>query len=195
MRILFLLYLSLISVMSFSQDIDIYKKTGNTEFKLPNIPNSMSVDEFQLLSRNTRMIDMLHAVVVPGHIHFKAKSPLAGYTLLTLRSLAYIGLLDVYAYKKLNGENLINLNPFSNSSEPAIVVNDNWQIETTDIIATVSAVVIVGTYLYDWIHGKQVLERKQELIRYKYSVKFKLENSHKTTSNSYIPAMGVAIHF
>ena len=178
------------------QDLDIYHKNSNSDFLLPHVSSAMQASEFQLLSRNLRMIDMLHATLVPGYIHFKAQSMTAGYALLTLRSLSYAAIISIYIDKKLNGESAISINPFQKDTPQGntIVINSNWQIDSKDLISTAAYAIIIGTYLYDWIHGKYILERKKELIRYKYSLKFSIEKHH-IQPNSYIPSMGISLQF
>ncbi|HKK10446.1 MAG TPA: hypothetical protein VJ939_06385, partial [Bacteroidales bacterium] len=58
------------SQQSFAQDFDVYKRSKNDNFRLPEINRDMTFEEFQLLSRNLRMKDMLYAMVVPGYTHF-----------------------------------------------------------------------------------------------------------------------------
>jgi len=72
-----------------------------------------------------------------------------------------------------------------------------WVITPSDLVEGASIFLIVTTYLYDWIHGKVTLERKQELIRYKYSIKLKLEhlNYNNGTAQNYVPNIGLVYYF
>jgi len=63
-------------------------------------------------------------------------------------------------------------------------------------IAVTSLSLVIGSYLFDWIHGRSKLEKKQQAIRFKYSLKMMSEknHTHTFTSESY-PAMAISIHF
>ena len=151
----------------FAQDIDIYQKKKNTNYKLPYLNPQMSFDEFQLLNRTLRMQDMLYAMIVPGYIHFKAKDPAMGWGVLSARMAGFGGLTYVYlkndfTFKELlntSGKNLPNYNEF----------------KTQQKIVEYSFGLIIATYLFDWIHGKHRLNKKQEMIRYKYGLKLNIE--------------------
>ena len=99
--LLSLLFIIILGSSAFSQDIDIYRKNKDDYFKNANIPSGMSFSEFQLLSRNLRLKDMLYAMAVPGYVHFKAKEPTTAYVLLGLRTAGYAGLGALYySYNK-----------------------------------------------------------------------------------------------
>ncbi len=159
-KYLFLLLLS-IGFHAFAQDLDVYKVKKNSNFELPDIPKDMTFQEFELLSTNLRMQDMVIAAVLPGHVHFKIKEKKAGYYLLGTRSLGYAG----WAYLSIKEESLLNMLFLPG-------YNYLYNISTGDkIVAYTSVVLIVGSYLYDWIHGKYILDKKQNKIRYKYAKK------------------------
>ena len=61
------------AVKSFAQYIDVFKRNLNDHFSIPQIADSMSFDEFKILSTNLRLMDAMEAVAVPGIIHFKVK--------------------------------------------------------------------------------------------------------------------------
>jgi len=138
------------------------------------------------------MMDMAYAVIVPGYIHFKAKEKKTGYILLGLRTSSYISLGAVYFSSKARGDKTIDVFN-SNAPEQQIIINENWSIETSDLIVGTAIAVMISTYLYDWIHGKYMLEKKQELIRYKYSVKLKLEENKLSFNNSKPYSVGLAL--
>ncbi len=150
-----------------AQDLDIYQKRKNSNYQLPYMNRQMSIDEFQLLNRTLRLQDMLYAMVVPGYVHFKAKDPATGWTMVGLRSagfggLAYIYLKGNYTIKELfstDGTDLPDYREFKNQKN----------------IAIASFGIIFATYFFDWIHGKHRLDKKQEYIRYKYGLKLNIE--------------------
>lgn len=126
----------------------------------------MSFDEFQLLSQNIRVKNMLYAAIVPGHIHFKAQSPHTGYWIAGVRSAALITMGAVYIQNKQEISNL--------------TFNDIIKEDDTPNYKKIfygSAAVAIGTYLFDLIHGEAVLSQKQEQIRYKYSIQISNQSS------------------
>ncbi len=178
-----------------AQDIDVYNNKQDDKVKAPDISAHMSLDEFQLLSRDLRMKDMMYGVIVPGYVHFKAKDNKTGYYLLGARSAAYVGLGAVYFSAKSDGEKWHNI--FNDDSSNDILISENWSVEPSDIIVAVSTAIIASTYLYDWIHGQYRLSKKQEMIRYKYGIKLKLEQNHNptATNNMYLPTASLTLKF
>ena len=148
-----------LSFQILSQDIEIYKKGKNDNYQLPKIGAELSFDEFELLSQNMRMKDMLYAAIVPGIIHFKAQEPKKGYWLVGLRSAAYtaVGYVLIASNEK-----------YGNARTSSWKGSDKTLYQ--DLFYGGLALGAV-TYLYDIIHGDYILHRKQEKIRYKYSLK------------------------
>ena len=149
----------------FSQDLDVYRRFTDDKVQLPQLNKSVELNEFQLLSRNARMMDMAYAMVVPGYMHFKAKEHRMAYVLLGSRMIAYGGL--AYSYYSLSDQGKSIFGDITNE--------DNYEIRKYKYIGMTSVAIIIGTYLYDWIHGKAMLEKKQEIIRYKYGFKIQME--------------------
>ena len=179
-----------------AQDFDIYPKNQDDYVKMPYVHESMRLNEFQILSRNPRMMDMAYSVIVPGYMHFKAKEKRTGYILLGSRLLGYVGLGAVYYSSRIDDNTLLNNITGINENTDEIQITDDWSVEKSDLILAASITVIFTTYMYDWIHGKVMLEKKQEYIRYKYSVKLKLEqNNISYTNTNYSPAIGVSLTF
>ena len=87
--------------------------------------------------------------------------------------------------KEKNIDNFNGIEPTENTRE---------NTDKGDLIVGTSIVIIISTYLYDWIHGKYMLERKQELIRYRYSIKLKIEENKVSFNNSSSPySLGLAL--
>ena len=168
-----------------AQDFDLYKKDKNDNYKMPIISQEMTADEFELLSNNMRMKDMLYATVVPGYVHFKAKENKIGYWLVGMRSAAYIGMGGLY----LSGKHkLLSIETDNLSDEELSDVN-------TYLNSFYTALALAGaTYFYDVIHGDWILNKKQEKIRYKYAIK---ASKHPTSfkSNNLYPSLALTIQF
>ncbi|HKK58170.1 MAG TPA: hypothetical protein VJ937_01715 [Salinivirga sp.] len=181
---LWIIIFTFISVMSSAQDFDIYPRLQDDKIKTPGINANMTADEFSLLSRNIRMMDMPYSLIVPGYIHFKAKDNTVGYTLLGLRIAGYTG-LAINAYRLII---------FDKRAENIITGKNNLKQDQNLFIT--SSILILGSWLFDWIHGKYRLEKKQELIRYKYGIKLQLEKSQRNYSQkNYVPSLMLTYKF
>jgi len=132
-NILFLIFIFNISSI-FAQDFDLYSRKTDDQVNLPFVQQSTALNEFQLLSRNARMMDMAYAMVVPGYMHFKAKEYKTAYTLLGLRSLAYIGLSGAYFSGKAKGNTLFGRITSTNDTSGQIQISDEWSISSSDLI-------------------------------------------------------------
>lgn len=181
---LFIVFLLLLSNIIRAQDFDIYPRLKDDNIEMPKVYENTFFDDYQLLSRNIRMMDMAYSAFVPGYVHFKAKDFATGYSLLGVRLLGYSGLaLNHYNMKKqgLKIGDIPNL-----GSEPN---------KDKDIVIYYSSItLIVSSYLFDWIHGKYRLEKKQENIRYKYSIKLKM-NSITYNHNDLTPCLSLTYKF
>jgi len=195
--ILYTLLFFITPVVSLAQDFDVYPHAQDDKVKMPYVHESMKLKEFQVLSREIRMMDMTYALIIPGYVHFKAQEKTKAYVLLALRSAAYIGLTSVYISSKVRGDTFWGGITNTNTPEEQINLAGQWILTTSDLVEGLSIFVIITTYLYDWIHGKFELERKQELIRYKYSIKLKLEhlNYNNGTSQNYTPNISFSYYF
>ncbi|MBN2237854.1 MAG: hypothetical protein JW729_09850 [Bacteroidales bacterium] len=182
-----LIFLIILALNSFSQDIDIYQKKKNSNYELPYLNSQTSFEEFQLLNRTLRLQDMAYAAVVPGYVHFKVKEPIVGYSMVALRTAGYGGILYILNDGSFSLTELINNSPSSSADV------DKFNQQKT--IAYASLGLIFSTYLFDWIHGKHRLEKKQERIRYKYGVKLNLAVQTDQSGNFNQPMLGVRVNF
>ncbi len=184
-----LFFLLILSFSLSAQDIDIYSKKKNSNYELPKLNPQTSFEEFQLLNRTLRLQDMAFAALVPGYVHFKVKDPVVGYTLVGLRSIGYAGLVYVLKDNSYAFTDLINNTPPNNTS-------NNSDFNQKKDITYISLALIVSTYVFDWIHGKHRLEKKQELIRYKYGLKLNLSYNTSTFGKKIaFPAIGLRYSF
>jgi hypothetical protein len=168
-----------------AQDFDLYKKDKNDNYKMPLIDQQMTVEEFELLSHNVRMKDMLYASIVPGYVHFKIKENKQGYWLLGIRSAAYLSMGGLYISGK---SKLFSIDTQNMSDEELSDVNRyQYSFYTALFVAT-------ATYVYDVIHGDWVLHQKQERIRYKYAIKASKHPIGFNNNNLY-PSLALSIQF
>ena len=188
-KLLLFIFLFTIGTQGISQDIDIYSKKKNNNYELPNLNPQMSFEEFHLLSQNLRMQDMAFAVIVPGYVHFKAKDPMLGYSLLGLRSLAYAGLGYVLLDESFSLSDLIN-------NKQALNALEQSNFDSQKSITYISLGIVITTYLFDWIHGKYRLEKKREMIRYKYGIKLNMSYTPSPLNpKAAIPTIGLNYSF
>jgi len=178
---LLMAFFLIFSSLSQAQDMDIYKRYVGDREKMPDLYENMSFDDYQMLSRDIRMTDMMYAAVVPGYIHFKAGDKKKGYYLLGIRSAAYTGLIVNY----------ISLNNYDKSYTD--MLNDP-SLKGDRMLFYTSISMIAATYMYDWIHGKRTLENKQERIRYKYGIKLKMEKKLALNTKG-VPALSLTLNF
>jgi hypothetical protein len=168
--------------ISYGQDIEIIKKEKNDNYVLPNISKEMTFEEFKLLSETSRMKDMMYAVFVPGYYHFKVQEPKKGYWLLGIRGASY--LITAYVFLDANNKygGLI-------SSE----VSDKDKNKYQNLL--ISSITIGSiSYLYDVIHGENVLHNKQEQIRYKYAIQLTSASIGQSKNDVY-PALSLSLKF
>lgn len=149
-KIIFIFCIILAAVQLYSQDVEVFHRYQDDKLIMPVFPEKMTFDEFQILSRDIRFVDMAAGLAFPGYISFKAKEKTAGYIAMGIRAAGYAGAL--YEIIKYNEEGASAV--FGNQADRNF--------------AYITMGILVSSYLFDWIYGKTQLERKQESIRYKY---------------------------
>lgn len=170
------------SIFALGQDFDVYPRLQDDKLERPDVYENMLFEDFQLLSRNVRMMDMAYSAVVPGYIHFKAHENKMGYYLLGTRLAGYAGIAINYARLNDAGQNYADL------------INGRGVKTSDKVIFASSMAFIFGSYIFDWIHGKARLEKKQEMVRYRHSIKLKMsEQSH--SKGATIPSFSVQYKF
>ncbi|MBN1251477.1 MAG: hypothetical protein JXR51_02820 [Bacteroidales bacterium] len=180
----FLLFFLFLGLNSFSQDFDIYHKLKDDNIKIPKMYENTLFDDYQILARDIRMMDMAYAAIVPGYIHFKAKDNRTGYMLLSARMLGFSGIAANYFRMKSEDKYISDI----------FTSDKSYNADKIILISSIS--LIFSTYLFDWIHGKARLEKKQELIRYRYGIKFNMENQAQTYNSYQIsPSFSVSYTF
>lgn len=173
------------SISIYAQDIDVFKRDLNDHFDIPKIPSEMNYEEFQLLSTNLKLMDAMEAMIVPGLIHFKVKDNKTGWSLLSARLLGYSGLIYVNYNKVGLWSDVLNSQQLYSEES-----------KSNYYIALGSVALIAGSYLYDWIHGKSLLESKQQGIRYKYSIKINPQNKEISSRKaSFYPELSISATF
>jgi len=178
-----LLFLSVLHLQA--QDVEIYNRQTGDRYHFPSIPRQMTFEEFDLLGTDVRMQDIFAATIVPGYIHFRIYEKKTAWWLVGLRSAGYAGL----AYLALNDKSiwLLLFNP----------AQDRWDPQYgTDIsVAYLSAGLIAGTFFYDWIHGRYLLQKKQNRIRYKYAPLLSMQPVRPAQNPSWAWQAGIQLTF
>ena len=145
----------------------------------------MLLEEYQMLSRDIRMMDMSYAMIVPGYVHFKAKENTRAYEILATRLVGYAGLYTYYSRTQGKDKQVWD---WITGKRDNVNVNDKYLFIS-------SWTLVLGSYFYDWIHGKYMLEKKQENIKYKYGIKFKMEESQAFNQHNLTPSLSISINF
>lgn len=136
----------LFTLTLFAEDFMLGHQYKDENFYLPPVPQSMSFEEFNLLSLQVGAKEMLYSAIVPGYMHYKAQEYTAAYTLATIRLASYVTM----AYLSFD----------------STLVHSNV---TQGIMNGAIAAALIS-YAYDYIVGENILEHKQNQLRYKYSI-------------------------
>ena len=147
------------TLLTQGQDINLVHTQKNDNFNLAKVYEGMSFNEYQILSRDLRMQDKAFAIFLPGYTHFRAKDKLSGGLILSTSILSCGSLLYI---AESNGLSFFN----------TISITENFSL-SNKTIAIAACIIIIGNYIFDIIHGTHVLNKKQEVIRYKYGYKEK----------------------
>ncbi|MEY2962880.1 MAG: hypothetical protein RL754_141 [Bacteroidota bacterium] len=154
--VIFLLVLTAFSAQA--QDVSIFHRYEADRLKLEPIPSGMTLEEYQLLSRDIRMIDIGYAMAVPGYTHFKAQETKLGYAVLAV-DLVSAGVIAM------------NVRTISNSGLTIAQAQSTGLYASERAAINAGALMIFGAFAFDHIHGKWALERKHEALKYRYSGK------------------------
>ncbi len=149
-RLLFMVGIFCVVAPLFAQDVELFHRYQDDKLVMPVLPSGMTFDEFQILDRNIRLMDMAAGVAFPGYISFKAKEETAAYIAIGIRAVGYAGVLyELYQYNDIGSARMFN-------------------DQTDRNIGYITAGMLISSFLFDWIYGKTSLEEKQEAIRFKY---------------------------
>ncbi len=179
----FILILLFLIQSAIAQDLEIYHKKINDNFRLPVIDSTMTYEEFSLLSTRLRMREMIYAVLIPGYVHNKIGEKTVARKIFICRLVGY-GLL-AYVYTDASDF-------FTRTS--TLVFNDYLDGNGKRQLLFYGGIAIsLGSYLFDWIYGEKMLFDKQTRIRYKYSLK--LTTTMINDGRKYIPFWGIKTEF
>lgn len=167
--------LILLILKSYAQDIDFYHKNQNDNFSFQNLPNDMSFEEYDLLASNFRMQDMIFSAIVPGYVHFKAKDKITAYSILAVQTVS----AATFAYQAYWINSQVD-------SFKLFQPNLQDDLKTNSFIMGTALFSMGSAYLFDVIHGKYRLLKKQNAIRYKYSMKASFSSNYFLNQANYL---------
>jgi hypothetical protein len=174
--LLFIIFIT----FSFAEDFELSLREPNDNFIHPTFDLNMSYEEYELLSTEVSLKDIGYALIVPGYIHSKAHDDFQSTILIWIRLISYASMAYIY-YDSFSDENQ------QTSSTSVNYLN----MDTDHKIAFDTALnIALITFLYDWIRGVNVLENKQNHIRYKYGWKLNF-----STSQQHQPILGLQKSF
>ena len=160
-----------------------------TEVPLVPLPEGMTWEEYRDMNRRLSVGLALSAIPVPGMMHFYAGEPRAGRRLLVT---GLLGAASVVAGAALLGDGdfpesdfeVLVLNPGDEDRErryekiPVEIDGTTTQYRLREqerepgllpgALILVGGLTLAVDYLYDFIHGIQVMEEKRDRVRFKY---------------------------
>ncbi len=144
------LFLALFMPLS-AQDLQFEKSQSGT---IPTLPDSMTYNEFEMLSRRLTWQRIMIAGFVPGYVHFYAGHKRLGYTIAGVRSVGMLfsltGILREWqATKKLS------LSSFENWDA-------NFYLFITGLFLNAAG------YAFDIANGDHIIETERMKVQFKF---------------------------
>jgi len=159
------------------------------EVPINPIPASMTFEEYQDMNRRLTVGMALFAIPIPGMIHYYAGEKRSAKILFGT-ALVGVGSILMGASNLEQGDfptsdfDLLILNPgddkkerqyekiptFISGTDTTYKLNEIYRKETggSGGLIVLGAALIIGEYLYDYIHGIRTIEMKRDRVRYKY---------------------------
>ena len=173
------------------------------------IPEGMTYEDYE--AANMRISTGLIRGVLPGGVHFYAKEDTMGWA---LASTATLGLIAIVVGSTLTeeaasteGDQIVNFNngdqyqkiptsriedssgqvtqtEYSLRKLPSEQLND-----TGSTLVGLGAIALIGSYIYDVLHGMEVIESKRSKARYKFGKSLNSSHSKKESSLYFRPQL------
>ena len=167
-----------------------------TEVPLVPLPEGMTWEEYRDMNRRLSVGLALSAIPVPGMMHFYAGEPRTGKRLLVT---SLLGAASVVAGAALLGDGdfpesdfeVLVLNPGDQDRErryekiPVEIDGTTTQYRLREqerepgllpgALILVGGLTLAVDYLYDFVHGIQVMEEKRDRVRFKYGKALRME--------------------
>jgi hypothetical protein len=157
---------TILTIFVFSEDFSLGILKQNDNFLIPKFDTNMSYEEFDILSTQINIKDIGYSLIVPGYIHYKAHDTFNTYVVAGIRGTAYATMMYLYFNSVYNK---------SSKGDTGSFFANYYNMSDNDKISFGWALNIsIVTWLYDWIHGINELKTRQNIIRYKYGLKFNL---------------------
>lgn len=176
------------------------------ESPLAPVPQQMSYEEYRDMNRRLTIGLMLQAVPVPGMMHFYAGEAKTGKRLLKTSLLGVASivagaiLMDEGDFPATDFEVMV-LNAGDKDKErryrkiPVKVEGEVTHYRLRELkrdgefmpggpLILLGVLTIVHNFVYDFVHGIQVIEDKRDRVRFKYGQQLKLQLGARTESGS-----------
>ena len=151
-----ILILSLLSTISVGQDFQL--EVSNSR-KFPSLPDSMTLEEFQIIDRHLGWKELFTSVIYPGYNHEYALEDSTADKIKTIRFIASGLVIAAWADFTFFGKHEI----------ASVSFQEMVQESPRDATAFSLGVAVNIFYtIYDWGKAQLLLKEKQSQIYYKY---------------------------
>ncbi len=214
-----LYWLVLICLMAmYSQQTFAQVQGGDilNEAPLHPLPAEMTYEEYKDMNRRLTVGLALAAIPVPGMIHFYAGEKKTGWKILGGAVLGLGGVISGVAMAE-DGDfpdsdfEVLTLNAGDEDKErrfeqiPVEIEGGEINYELREIyrepdgtggaLIAAGAVLLVGSIVYDFIHGIRTIEEKRDRVRYKYGKQMQFGLAPQIDLKKQSVGLGLALNF
>jgi len=188
-----LIIITLVLNISFSQNDNLMNRYGNdilSENPINPIPEEMTFDEYQDMNRRLTVGLLLAAIPIPGTIHHYAGEQKIAKKIRWVAAGSILAIVggamsmkedgwreSPYQIFKLNAgeddEIRYEMIPISHTGTDTTYkhVELGKKYSGASFLIPLGIGVLIGDYLYDYIHGIRTIESKRDKVRFKYGKK------------------------
>ena len=188
-----LIIITLVLNISFSQNDNLRNRYGNdilSENPINPIPKEMTFDEYQDMNRRLNVGLLLAAIPIPGMIHHYAGEQKIAKKIRWVAAGSILAIIGGAMSMKEDGwresPHLISIVNEGNDNEIRYEMIPIGQTGTdttykyvelgkkysgASFLIPLGICVLIGDYLYDYIHGIRTIESKRDKVRFKYGKK------------------------
>ena len=188
-----LIIITLVLNISFSQNDNLMNRYGNdilSENPINPIPEEMTFDEYQDMNRRLTVGLLLAAIPIPGTIHHYAGEQKIAKKIRWVAAGSILAIIggamsmkedgwkeSPYEIKFVNEGNdneiRYEMIPISQTGTEIKykLVELGKKYSGASFLIPLGICVLIGDYLYDYIHGIRTIESKRDKVRFKYGKK------------------------
>ena len=188
-----LIIITLVLNISFSQNDNLMNRYGNdilSENPINPIPEEMTFDEYQDMNRRLTVGLLLAAIPIPGTIHHYAGEQKIAKKIRWIAAGSILAIIGGAISMKEDGwrdspHEIYIVNPGEDDEIryqkiPIAETGGVYDYQLVELGKKYSGAsfliplgigVLIGDYLYDYIHGIRTIESKRDKVRFKYGKK------------------------